>query len=96
VGHSTSLTLTVFAEVVASLLLVVGLTTRFAALVLAINMTVAFFLIHKATLTGEHNGELAFVYLAGYLTLLLAGPGRMSVDQNVFGGGAKAKKESAK
>ena len=27
-------------------------------------------------LTGEHNGELAFLYLAGYVTLLNTGPGR--------------------
>src|SRR5436305_1601427 len=63
VGHRTSLALVVFAEVVASLLLIVGLTTRFAALVLAINLGVAFAVVHKTSLSGAHSGELAFIYL---------------------------------
>jgi len=89
VGHRTSLALAVFAEVVASLLLIVGLTTRFAALVLAINLGVAFVMVHKTSLSGAHSGELAFIYLAGYVLLLIAGAGRMSVDQNLFGSGGK-------
>ena len=76
-----------FAEFFASILLVLGLVTRFAALVLAVNMTVAFFFAHKAALRGEHNGELAFIYLGGYLVLLLAGAGRISLDRLAFGGG---------
>jgi putative oxidoreductase len=93
VGHSLSLALVVFAEVAASLLLVSGLLTRFAAFVLAVNMAVAFFVAHKGQLSGEHSGELAFIYLAGYITLLFAGGGRFSVDKTVFagGGGAKAR-----
>src|SRR2546430_128846 len=43
VGHGASLALVVFAEVFASMLLVMGFVARFAALVLAINVTVAFF-----------------------------------------------------
>src|SRR6266571_881690 len=70
IGHGASLALAVFAEVVASLLLVMGLLTRFAALVLAVNMAVAFFLIHKRSLSGDHSGELAFIYLAAYVALL--------------------------
>jgi uncharacterized membrane protein YphA (DoxX/SURF4 family) len=38
-------------------------------------------------LSGNHSGELAFMYLMGYVTLLLAGPGRFSVDRVVFGKG---------
>ncbi len=91
VGHRPSLALVVFAEVVASLLLIVGLTTRFAALVLAINLAVAFVLVHKGSLSGAHSGELAFIYLAGYILLLIAGAGRISVDQNLFGGAGKSR-----
>src|SRR5580765_7211086 len=40
VGHTASLALVVFAEVICSGLLVLGLATRLAALVLAINMFV--------------------------------------------------------
>lgn len=77
--------LVVFAEVVCSALLVAGLVSRFAALLLAINMAVAFVVVHEMKLTGDHNGELAFIYLAGYLTLFLTGPGRYSADAAVFG-----------
>ncbi len=80
-----NLALSVFAEAACSALLVVGLFTRFAALVLAINVAVAFVLVHKMMLTGGHSGELAFVYLAGYVTLLIAGPGRFSADASAFG-----------
>ena len=45
VGHNVSLGLSVFAEFFASLLLVFGLVSRFAALVLVINMSVAFFIV---------------------------------------------------
>src|SRR6476620_2038678 len=83
IGHKASLGLVVFAEVIASILLIVGFATRFAALVLAINIGVAFFLVHKLSLSGGHSGELAFIYLAGYVLLLIAGPGKISVDQNV-------------
>jgi putative oxidoreductase len=96
IGHGASLALVVFAEVVASLLLVMGLTTRFAALVLVVNMAVAFLSAHKGSLSGSHSGELAFIYLAGYVALLLAGAGRISVDKTVFGGSASAGKKSAK
>lgn len=85
IGHQGSLALAVFAEVVASLLLVSGFLTRFAALVLTINMTTAFVFAHKGSLTGKTSGELAFIYLAGYVLLLLAGAGKFSVDKSLFG-----------
>lgn len=81
IGSPASLALAVFAEVVCSVLLVLGLFTRLAALNLAITMSVAFFLAHKASLAaGPGSGELAFIYLAGFVTLLIAGGGRYSLD----------------
>jgi putative oxidoreductase len=85
VGHSVSLALVVFAEVVVALLLAAGVVTRFGALVLAINMAVAFFMIHERKLSGGHSGELAFIYLAAFVALFLAGPGRFSLDNRLFG-----------
>jgi putative oxidoreductase len=87
VGHEVSLTMTVFAEVVAAGLLAVGLLTRFAALVLAFEMGVAFTQIHKMTLGGQMPGEFAFIYFGAYLSLLLAGPGKLSLDKIFFGKG---------
>lgn len=81
VGMNVSLGMTVFAEVLCSALLVVGFLTRPAALVLSITMGVAFAIVHKASLAMQPgSGELAFIYLAGFIALLFAGPGRYSVD----------------
>ncbi len=90
VGHTASLALTVFAEVVAAALLAAGFLTRFAALVLSFEMAVAFIEIHKMTLGGQMPGEFAFIYFGAYLTLLFAGGGKISVDKFVFGKSAKS------
>src|ERR1041384_8266965 len=47
---AADLALTVFAEVACSALLALGLLGRFAALSLAINMAVAFFVVHQGSL----------------------------------------------
>ena len=83
-GQEASLVLVVMAEVFASLFLVFGLMTRLAALVLVINLFVAFLMVHKTVMTGQGGGELAFIYLAGYVALLLAGGGLFSMDTVVF------------
>jgi putative oxidoreductase len=83
VGRPLSLSLAVFAEVVCSTLLVLGLWTRLAALVLTVLMSVAFLLVHQRVLTGPGSGELAFVYLAGWVTLFMAGGGRFALDRRL-------------
>jgi putative oxidoreductase len=80
VGPQVSLALAVFGEVVCGALLIIGLFARFAAVGLAATMGVAFFLVHQGALTGDNSGELAFVYLAGFVALLIAGPGSFSLD----------------
>lgn len=81
IGSTPALVLAISAEFLCSLLLIVGLWTRFAALMLAITMSVAFFVAHGGKLTGPSSGELAFVYLVGYVVLLVAGAGKFSVDK---------------
>jgi len=71
-------------EVVAPLLLVIGLFTRAAALVVAINMVFAVFLVHTGQIftmaeTGGWALELQGVYLAAALAVALLGAGRYSV-----------------
>ncbi|MDZ4401951.1 DoxX family protein [Prosthecobacter sp.] len=73
--------LAVFAEVACSALLIAGLFTRFAALMLAATMGTAFFFVHKSALVGANSGELAMVYLIAYVTLLFTGAGKFSVDR---------------
>ncbi len=78
VGHKISLVLVIFAEVFCALLLALGLFTRFAALVLVINLAVAAFMVHSGQPLSVH--EPAFTYLAAYAAILLVGPGKISVD----------------
>ena len=71
-------------EVVAPLLLVIGLFTRLAALVVAINMIFAVFLVHTGQIftmaqTGGWALELQGMYLASALSVALLGAGRYSV-----------------
>jgi putative oxidoreductase len=78
IGHRWSLVLVLFAEVFCALLLALGLFTRLAALILVISMSVAVFLALKGRSFGEH--ELALFYLAAFFSILLVGPGRISLD----------------
>lgn len=85
IGSTTTLALVVFAEVVCAGLLILGLFTRFAALVCVIAMAGAFWSVHGGQLTGEHSGEMAFLYLLGFIAILLGGPGRYAVDSKIGG-----------
>lgn len=88
IGTQASLTLAVFAETACSILVVLGLFTRFAALNALITMTVAFIFVHKTALSGEHSGELAFLYLAGFVTLFITSGGRYALDTRLSHGEA--------
>ena len=81
--------LAVFSEAVCSVLLVIGCFTRFSALAGFITMAVAFFITKKAVLTPQ-GGELAYVYMACYAVLFVAGPGRYSLDHRMAGRGGQA------
>ena len=83
IGSEISLALAVFAEVFCSILLCLGLFTRFALIPLIITMLVAFFIIHAADPFGDK--EMAFIYLMTYIILFLTGPGKVSLDYKIFG-----------
>jgi putative oxidoreductase len=85
VGHTTSMALAVFGEVVCMSLLIVGAFTRLAALGGAVTMAVAFFLVHGGKLSGANNGEMAFLYLVGFVAIFLAGPGCFALDTKLGG-----------
>jgi putative oxidoreductase len=68
-------------EVLAPLLLILGIWTRSAALVIAVNMVVAVALVHTGDLrslspSGGWKVELQAFYLATALAIALLGPGR--------------------
>ena len=73
-----SLALAVFAEVICSVLLFIGLATRLSAVPLIITMLMAVFVIHGNDPFA--NQELGLLYLFLYIPLLILGGGKFSVD----------------
>ncbi|RRJ92117.1 DoxX family protein [Flavobacterium macacae] len=82
VGHSASLGLAVFAEVVCSGLLFVGFATRLVVVPLIVTMIIAVFVIHGSH--GFTERELGSLYLLIYLLLFITGSGKYSVDHFIY------------
>ena len=78
VGNELSLILTVFGEVVAPVLVMIGLSTRFAAIPVAFAMGVAAFVVHGSDPFARK--EMALLFLLGYLTILVMGSGKYALD----------------
>ena len=73
-------------EVVAPLLLIIGLYSRIAALVIVVNMLFAIGLVHmddivRLTKTGGWALELQALFLLTSLAIALIGPGRYAVNR---------------
>ena len=77
-GPSISLGLAIFAELLCSLFLILGLFTRLSVIPLIITMLVAYFGVHSKDALS--TAEPALTYLTAYFVLLLCGPGKISVD----------------
>ncbi|MPS64566.1 MAG: DoxX family protein [Chryseobacterium sp.] len=77
-GPKISLILTVFAEFVCSILIILGLFTRFATGFLIFTMAIAAFVVHGADLFEKR--ELSLLYLSVYLLIISFGAGKISVD----------------
>jgi putative oxidoreductase len=72
-------------EVFGAILLVLGLFTRAAALLLAIEMGVAIWKVHSTgSYLAVHNYEFPLAILAGSFALATAGAGQLSLDQPLF------------
>ena len=82
-GSTASLSLAIFAEFFCAVFLILGLFTRFACIPLIITMCVALFNAHNGEIFGD--GEKATLFLAGFIAILFAGPGKASLDK-VLGG----------
>lgn len=78
VGNKVSLCLVIFAEFFCSILLIIGLKTRIASIPLIITMLVAIFIVHAVD--PWQKQEMGTLYLVIYLSLLIFGSGRYSVD----------------
>ncbi len=77
-----SLGLVIGAEFFCAILLVAGLFSRAAVIPMVVAMLVAAFDAHKGEIFGD--GETSFLYFSCYLTLLIAGPGKYSLDTYIF------------
>lgn len=83
VGSAVSLSLAIFAEFFCSILLILGFLTPLATIPLIITMLVAAFIAHADD--PWSTKEKAVLFLAAYITLLVSGPGRYSLDHKLFG-----------
>lgn len=81
VGSAMSLALAIFAELVCSMAFVAGVLYRLALLPMIFTMGMAFFVIHANDSFSVK--ELAFVYLAVFILMYIAGPGKFSIDYMV-------------
>lgn len=84
--------LVAFVELIGGAMLVIGLFTRLAGILLAVDMAVALVLVHLSAglWVGEGGYEFVAVLGAVALALALAGAGRFSVDRGVLRGRAPA------
>ncbi|QWT87219.1 DoxX family protein [Chryseobacterium sp. PCH239] len=80
-GSQVSLILTVFAEFVCSILLILGLFTRVALGFLIFTMIIAGFVVHGAD--PFEKREMSLIYLSVYLLLMVIGAGKVSVDHMI-------------
>ncbi|WP_286756471.1 DoxX family protein [Roseivirga sp. UBA838] len=83
IGVEASLILAAFAEFVCSVLVILGLTTRLATIPLIVTMLVAWQVAHADDPFSSQ--EKAVFYLLSFLTILITGPGKYSLDQKIFG-----------
>lgn len=79
ISATATLGLVVFAEFICAGLVILGLMTRYALIPLVFTMVYAAFVVHSADSFGDK--ELALIYLAVFLSLLLLGPGKYSLDR---------------
>ncbi|WPZ12152.1 DoxX family protein [Roseivirga spongicola] len=83
IGVEASLILAAFAEFICSCLLILGLTTRFAAIPLIVTMLVAWQIAHGDDPFSSQ--EKSVFYLLSYVFILITGPGKYSLDHKLFG-----------
>jgi putative oxidoreductase len=82
IGPIPSLLYAAFADGICTLLLVFGLFTRWAALILFWNLLVVWAFVEHFMFLGHSadHGELIVLYLGGCLALFFSGAGKFSLD----------------
>ena len=90
IGPVPSLMFALVSDAICSVLVILGLAAyRWAAVIVVINIGVAWSLVHHfiffARPQGDH-GEVCFLYISAFLVLFFAGAGRYSLDQVIVNG----------
>ena len=83
IGSNISLILVIFAEFFCSILVIIGLGTRWAAFPIIVTMAVAGFFIHGKDPFSER--ELSMLYLAAFTAIMILGSGSYSLDKAISG-----------
>lgn len=79
---NVSLGLSIFAEFICGIFVVIGLLTRFACIPLIINMAVALYLAHGGDFM--KTGQMATLFLVAFLSILCTGAGKYSLDGALY------------
>jgi len=79
IGETPTLILALIGEVIAPIFIIIGYKTKLAAIPSAITMAVAAFVIHAKDDLGTK--EHALLFLIAFIAILLAGPGKYSIDK---------------
>jgi len=82
IGSEASLVLVVFAEFFCSIFLILGIATRISAIPLIITMLVAGFISHAGDPFAVK--EKAFLFLVIFITTLITGAGKYSIDNFIY------------
>ncbi len=87
IGVVPSLLFATLSDGICTLLIIIGLATRWAALVCFINIFVALVFVHHFAIFGPRgdHGELMLLYLAAMAMVILGGAGKYSVDRLMEG-----------
>lgn len=82
IGAVPSLAFAMLSDGICTLLLMLGLATRWAALIIFVNVGVAWAFVHHFVLFGPQgdHGELIVLYLGATAALFLSGAGKYSID----------------
>lgn len=83
IGSLPSFILAIFAEVICSVLIILGIGTRLAAIPLIITMAVAAFMIHSNDAFAVK--EMALLYLVLFITILVYGSGKFALGGLISG-----------
>ena len=82
VGPTSGLSVALVADAICTILIILGLGTRLAAIIMVINLLIVFALLHQFSFMKDH-AELVYTYLGLTIFIVLAGPGKYSLDNKL-------------